>query len=245
MFKYKGYTAKVVELDMGRQTFIGAVDQLPLLRFEGNTSTSLQNSFERIIEDYLEQCARKGIDPILPVRTLEIFIGPDIYEKIAIAAGDRSVVTIKRWATIALLQSLNRKRKGKIFVERDPGRIVFFYRGYAVSIWYCPHESDFAGKIINASGEVEFRGNSSAKLIEALQKVVDNLSPSDNNIFPAKMSLEFPPHLYKDLEREAAKHSQGLSEWAAGTLTEMAFWSIEEILSQSKQMTAGYEYNVV
>lgn len=63
---YRGYRG-TLNFSEELQCFYGKIDDINLLVcYEGDTRTSLQEAFERAVDDYLLNCARLGRDPERP-----------------------------------------------------------------------------------------------------------------------------------------------------------------------------------
>ncbi|MGL4884127.1 MAG: type II toxin-antitoxin system HicB family antitoxin, partial [Waterburya sp.] len=61
--KYKGYEA-VIEYDEVDQLFFGRViNTRDVISFDGKTVDELQESFEAVIKEYLEDCKQEGKEP--------------------------------------------------------------------------------------------------------------------------------------------------------------------------------------
>lgn len=65
--KYKAYTGSV-ELDAEDNTFYGKVMGLhrDAILFEGDSVVELRKDFEESIDEYIESCIRRGIQPETP-----------------------------------------------------------------------------------------------------------------------------------------------------------------------------------
>ena len=63
---YRGYRG-TINFSEELQCFYGKIDDIALLVcYEGDTRTSLEEAFERAVDDYLLNCARLGRDPERP-----------------------------------------------------------------------------------------------------------------------------------------------------------------------------------
>ncbi len=65
--KYKGYTGSVEYSDEDKCLF-GKVQGLhgTLISYEGTTIEEITNDFQGAIDDYLESCKERGVEPVKP-----------------------------------------------------------------------------------------------------------------------------------------------------------------------------------
>lgn len=58
-----------------------------LISYEGNSVHELKQNFEKSIEEYLEDCKERGINPEQPYKgSFNVRISPDLHRRIAIYA---------------------------------------------------------------------------------------------------------------------------------------------------------------
>ena len=85
--KYKGYEA-VIEYDEVDRLFFGRViNTKDIISFDGKTVDELQQSFETVIDEYLEDCEREGKEPDKAFSgQFNLRISPELHRKISIEA---------------------------------------------------------------------------------------------------------------------------------------------------------------
>ncbi len=88
--KYKGYTGSVEisEEDnclFGRVLFIRS-----LLSYEGQTLEEIKKDFKDAVDDYLQLCQERGIEPEKPFKgSFNVRVRPEVHRGLAIAAAKR------------------------------------------------------------------------------------------------------------------------------------------------------------
>lgn len=85
--KYKGYEA-VIEYDEVDRLFFGRViNTKDVISFDGMTVEELQQSFEVVIDEYLEDCKQEGKDPDKVFSgQFNLRISSELHRKISIEA---------------------------------------------------------------------------------------------------------------------------------------------------------------
>ncbi len=85
--KYKGYEA-VIEYDEVDRLFFGRViNTKDIISFDGTTVEELQQSFEAVIDEYLEDCKQEGKEPDKAYSgQFNLRISPELHRKISIEA---------------------------------------------------------------------------------------------------------------------------------------------------------------
>ena len=85
--KYKGYEA-VIEYDEVDRLFFGRViNTRDVISFDGTTVEELQQSFEAVINEYLEDCKQEGKEPDKAYSgQFNLRISPELHRKISIEA---------------------------------------------------------------------------------------------------------------------------------------------------------------
>ncbi|MGL6339320.1 MAG: type II toxin-antitoxin system HicB family antitoxin [Waterburya sp.] len=85
--KYKGYKA-VIEYDEVDQLFFGRViNTRDVISFDGKTVDELKESFEAVIEEYLEDCKQEGKEPDKAFSgQFNLRISPELHWKISLKA---------------------------------------------------------------------------------------------------------------------------------------------------------------
>ncbi len=99
---YKGYTARV-DFDERDSIFVGRVLGLrDIISFEGSTVAKLRAEFEAAINDFLRDCADRGIAPEKPASgKIMLRVPPEIHAAATVAA-QASGKSLNQWATEAL-----------------------------------------------------------------------------------------------------------------------------------------------
>ena len=90
--KYKGYEA-VIEYDEIDRLFFGRViNTKDIISFDGTTVDELQQSFEAVIDEYLEDCKKEGKEPDKAFSgQFNLRISPKLHRKISIEAKKRNI----------------------------------------------------------------------------------------------------------------------------------------------------------
>jgi len=99
---YKGYTARV-DFDERDSIFVGRVLGLrDIISFEGSTVAKLRSEFAAAINDFLRDCAERGITPEKPASgKIMLRVPPEIHAAATVAA-QASGKSLNQWATEAL-----------------------------------------------------------------------------------------------------------------------------------------------
>ena len=85
--KYKGYEA-VVKYSDEDETFIGEViNTRDMLIFDGNDVTEIEQSFQAVVEEYLEDCDTQGREPNKPFSGQFVMrVDPKLHRELLIQA---------------------------------------------------------------------------------------------------------------------------------------------------------------
>ncbi len=104
---YKGYMARV-EFDERDGIFVGRVLGLrDIISFEGLTVAKLRAGFEAAINDFLQDCAERGITPEKPASgKIMLRVPPEIHAAATVAA-QASGKSLNQWATEVLRDAAN------------------------------------------------------------------------------------------------------------------------------------------
>ncbi|NEO70651.1 type II toxin-antitoxin system HicB family antitoxin [Moorena sp. SIO3H5] len=104
--KYKEYLGSVNYNDED-EIFYGKVEYIrSLISYEGQDVKSLRASFHEAVDDYLELCQLKGIEPEKPFKgSFNIRPGSELHRRAAYAAIERGI-NLNQLVTEALEQSL-------------------------------------------------------------------------------------------------------------------------------------------
>lgn len=90
MLTYKGFIADV-DYDDNAEVFFGTVINVQtVMSFRGASVAELKASFEDVIETYLDDCRREGLDPEKPFSgKITIRLPPLLHRRVAIKAASR------------------------------------------------------------------------------------------------------------------------------------------------------------
>ncbi|HCM25768.1 MAG: hypothetical protein A2Z99_02480 [Treponema sp. GWB1_62_6] len=90
MFSYKGFIAEV-DYDDNAETFYGSVvNANTIMSFRGTEVAELKASFADVVDSYLGDCERDGIDPEKPFSgKITVRLTPVLHRKVAIKAAAR------------------------------------------------------------------------------------------------------------------------------------------------------------
>ena len=104
--KYKGYEA-VIEYDEVDRLFFGRViNTRDVISFDGTTVEELQQSFEAVIDEYLEDCKQEGKEPDKAYSgQFNLRISPELHRKISIEAKKQNL-SLNSFVEQALSKSL-------------------------------------------------------------------------------------------------------------------------------------------
>ena len=83
--EYKGYEA-VIEYDEADRLFFGRViNTRDIISFDGETVDELQQSFEAVINEYLEDCRQEGKEPDKAYSgQFNLQISPELHRKVSV-----------------------------------------------------------------------------------------------------------------------------------------------------------------
>jgi len=104
---YKNYVARI-EPDLEDGILVGRViNTRDIIGFHGNTIAEAIESFHSVIDEYLEDCKRKGVDPNKPCSgRFNLRIPPLLHSELSVAAA-KAGKSLNQWATDALSQILH------------------------------------------------------------------------------------------------------------------------------------------
>ena len=85
--KYKGYEA-IVEYDEQDRLFVGRViNTLDVIAFDGKSVEELEDSFRNTVDEYLEDCQKRGKTPNKPFSgKFNLRISPDLHRQASLLA---------------------------------------------------------------------------------------------------------------------------------------------------------------
>ena len=85
--KYKGFEA-TVEFDEIDELFFGnVINTRDVISFDGKTVDELKQSFEAVIDEYLEDCRKEGKEPDKPFSgQFNLRISPELHRRISLEA---------------------------------------------------------------------------------------------------------------------------------------------------------------
>lgn len=103
MMKYKGYYGSV-NFDSEDLIFYGKLEFIhALISFEGETAKEIDHAFKEAVNDYINICAEREIEPEKPFKgSLNVRIGRDRHEKSAIIAKEIGCSSINDFIKLAL-----------------------------------------------------------------------------------------------------------------------------------------------
>jgi predicted HicB family RNase H-like nuclease len=103
---YKGYSARV-EYDERDNIFTGRVLGLrDIISFHGSTVRQLRGEFQHAVNDYVAECAEKGVAPEKPVSgKLLLRVPPEVHGRALIVAQSKGM-SLNQWATEVLQKAV-------------------------------------------------------------------------------------------------------------------------------------------
>lgn len=99
---YKNYIAQI-EPDLEDSILVGRVlNTRDIIGFHGNTIAEAIESFHTVIEEYLEDCKKRGINPNKPYSgRFNLRVPPNLHSEVA-AAAVRTGKSLNQWVIEAL-----------------------------------------------------------------------------------------------------------------------------------------------
>ena len=99
---FKEYTARV-EYDERDNIFVGRILGIrSIISFHGQTVRELRSAFERVVKEYLADCAKDGLAPEKPASgKLLLRVPPEVHGRALIAA-QAAGKSLNQWATEVL-----------------------------------------------------------------------------------------------------------------------------------------------
>ena len=87
LMQYKGYYGSV-HFDDEELVFHGKIEFIrALVNYEATDAKGLKKAFEEAVDDYLEMCRSKKMEPEIPFKgSLNVRLGPELHRRVAIAA---------------------------------------------------------------------------------------------------------------------------------------------------------------
>ncbi len=100
--EYKGYIGNV-EYDDTAKIFHGEIiNTKDVITFQGQTVDELETAFMESIDDYIEWCAKEGVDPEKPYSgKFNLRLSPELHREVAITA-KRMNLSINKFVEKAL-----------------------------------------------------------------------------------------------------------------------------------------------
>ena len=97
MVNYKGHIARI-EPDLDDGILVGGViNTRDIIGFHGETVSETIESFHAVIDEYVEDCKKRGIDPNKPYSgKFNLRLSPQLHSKIASAA-EKSAKSLNQW----------------------------------------------------------------------------------------------------------------------------------------------------
>jgi predicted HicB family RNase H-like nuclease len=106
--KYKGYEA-VIHYDEDDQILHGRVLNVrDVISFHGESIKEVRQAFEEAVDDYLADCAERGVDPDKPFSgKFVVRVKPEVHRRAAILAA-RDNVSLNVWLISALEEKIQK-----------------------------------------------------------------------------------------------------------------------------------------
>ena len=84
LLEYKGYSGTIEYSAADKVLFGKVLGVKSLLSYEGSSLESLQHDFEDMIDDYLETCAKDGVEPQKPYKgSFNVRVSPELHRSLA------------------------------------------------------------------------------------------------------------------------------------------------------------------
>jgi predicted HicB family RNase H-like nuclease len=106
MMHHKGYYGSV-HFDEEDLIFHGKIEFIrALVSYEATTARGLRKAFIEAVDDYLELCESKGLEPEMPFKgSLNVRLGADLHRKLAVTAAQHRT-TLNKLISNLLEQAL-------------------------------------------------------------------------------------------------------------------------------------------
>ena len=90
MFSHKGFIAEV-DYDDNAEVFFGTVINVhTVMSFRGASVSELKTSFVDVVDTYLDDCRREGLDPEKPFSgKITVRLSPVLHRRVALKAASR------------------------------------------------------------------------------------------------------------------------------------------------------------
>ncbi len=90
VLSYKNYTGTVEFSREDRCLFGKVIGIKSLLSYEGNSIQELEEDFQNVIDEYLQDCEERNVSPEQPYKgSFNVRISPDLHRSISIYAFER------------------------------------------------------------------------------------------------------------------------------------------------------------
>ena len=105
MMTYKGYSGSA-RYDDEERIFFGRIEFIrALVSYEGTDVKSLRKAFEEAVDDYLDLCRKKGMEPEKPLKgSFNVRVGAELHRKL-VAGASRAGMTLNRYIAELLKKS--------------------------------------------------------------------------------------------------------------------------------------------
>lgn len=105
--QYNGYYGSV-HFDDEDVIFHGKIEFIrALISYEATDAKGLKKAFEESVNDYLELCHSKNIEPEIPFKgSLNVRLGPELHRRVAILA-EQNHMSINKFIATKLNQAIN------------------------------------------------------------------------------------------------------------------------------------------
>ena len=109
MMQYKGYYGSV-NFDADDLIFYGKLEFVKsLISYEGETAKEIDTAFKEAVDDYIETCTLRNIEPEKPFKgSLNIRIGRELHEKAALIAKETGCSSLNEFIKQALDHEIKR-----------------------------------------------------------------------------------------------------------------------------------------
>lgn len=109
MMRYKGYYGSV-NFDSDDLVFYGKLEFInSLISYEGETATEIDAAFKEAVNDYLDTCIARDVEPEKPFKgSLNIRIGRELHEKAALIAKEIGCSSLNEFIKRALDHEIER-----------------------------------------------------------------------------------------------------------------------------------------
>lgn len=118
VLQYKGFIGSI-HFSASDDVFFGKIEGInDLVTFEGSSVKEVKNSFKDAVEDYLEICKKKNIDPYKSFKgSFNVRIDPELHKK-AFQYATLKGISLNQFIKDALVREIQVKNRGNKSVEQ-------------------------------------------------------------------------------------------------------------------------------